>query len=120
MLLLKPPLHSQAEADAADAAEGGYDADVATWIRSHGTNDQLQSFFISKLKLVSPCEDGFRQLSQVGGEVRKCGGSRHTVVISSWCRPTRTASGSCRRCGGRCASALVCQGNHSTTMRIAT
>lgn len=35
------------------------------WVQRNGTNNQLQDFFISKLRWMSPAEDGFQQLSMV-------------------------------------------------------
>ncbi|KAG1664464.1 hypothetical protein FOA52_006310 [Chlamydomonas sp. UWO 241] len=60
----------EAEADSLDGATArAYDADVGAWIDSHGTNEALQNFFISKLRLLSPAEDGFRVMAGVDGFV---------------------------------------------------
>ncbi len=58
----------EAESDELRLSEArAYDADVGDWIQKHATNDVLQQFFINKLRLLSPCEDSFWQLSRVPG-----------------------------------------------------
>ena len=42
----------------------GDDAALRAYIARHATEDHLQSYFTSKLQLLSPCEDCFEQLAR--------------------------------------------------------